>query len=163
MNVIIEGPDNSGKSTLARAISERINWPIWEKEGKPPTFEDTVKKIERYLREIPQEGIIIDRHPIVSQMVYGSTVRKDPQVPRELMREFSAQRHLIIYARCIHLGLQGHKASPTDTPEHLEQLREKYVKILTAYDFWALRCAHIIYNNWRQVPLIVRMCEGALP
>ena len=159
MNIVFEGPDNSGKSTLVAAVAEEIRWPIKSKEGKPASFGLTVEKIKYYLS---LDHLIIDRHPVISQMIFGATVRHDPPVPEALVERFLYQRPLIVYCRCLKLGLRGHEASPTDTTEHLHALNTKYSEIVAAYDRWMAKHANIVYTDWDQTALVVAMIKGAL-
>jgi hypothetical protein len=158
MNIVLEGPDNAGKSTLANAISEDIGWPIKPKEGKPDTFEKTVQKIKFYLS---LDRLIIDRHPMITQLVYGQVLRDDPQPPIELFERFLYQRPIIIYCRCLKLRLKGHEASPTDTDDHLHLLDAKYDQIVALYDELMIRYASIVYTDWNQLPRVVAMVKGA--
>ena len=159
MNIVLEGPDNAGKTTLANAIAEEIGWPIKPKEGKPDTFEQTLQKIRFYLS---LDRLIIDRHPMITQLIYGQVLRDDPQPSRDLMERFLYQRPIIIYCRCLKLRLKGHEASPTDTKEHLRLLDDKYEKIVDLYDEIMIRFASIIYTDWDQLPRVVAMVKGAI-
>ncbi len=158
MNIILEGPDNAGKSTLAKAISEATGWPIKNKEGRPPT---QLLLFEKFRKYEALENKIIDRHPIVSQSIYGF-IRSDEDIPQEFLDNFFNRGDLIIYCRCVDIGLKGHEASDTDTPEHLAMIEEDQKRILNTYDNWAAMCADIVYKNWKDLPMVVAMVQGAL-
>lgn len=157
MNVILEGPDNCGKSTLALAIHEATGLPIKEKEGRPNTWPAMLEKIRKYETI---DGHIIDRHPIISQSVYG-LLRNDPEIPDELLDRFFDRRDLIIYCRCLR-SLDDHEASPTDTPEHLTMIDARAQEVLDTYDNWAAICANIIYSQYAQTEMVVAMVKAVL-
>jgi hypothetical protein len=158
MNIILEGPDNAGKSTLAAAISAATGWPIKDKEGRPPT---QLLLFEKFRKYEALDGMIIDRHPIVSQSIYG-LMRKDKEVPEEFLENFFDRGDLIIYCRCVQIGLHGHTASDTDTTEHLEMIEADQQRILGTYDNWAAMCADIVYKTWVDLPMVVAMVKAVL-
>ena len=78
--VIIEGPDGSGKTTLAQAIAERHGY-VYQHEGPPPPGEDLMLY---YLRKLivahdlvvgkAARGVVFDRFA-VGERVYGPLFR----------------------------------------------------------------------------------------
>jgi len=160
-NIVVEGVDASGKSTLCRHLHEVTGWPIALREGKPPTFEKTLEKIQRFQG---YEGKIIDRHPLVSQAIYGQTVRQDPNLPMELVTAIHEQGNLWIYCRCIDWNnpLGNHVVKLGEDAEHLDALKLQFPEILDLYDEWALHSAHIIYNNHGNMEFIGNCVKGAL-
>ncbi len=159
MNIILEGPDNAGKSTLANAISIATGWEIYPKEGRPSNWFLMLEKIRNY--EV-LDHLIIDRHPIISQSIYGQIVRKDPPIPQQLVDNFRTRNDLIIYCRCIARGLADHEASPTDTDQHLSAIQENYDEVLAAYDSWAIQHANIFYTDYKQLPRVAAMVRGVV-
>lgn len=158
MNIILEGPDNAGKTTLAFELSEATGMTIHPKEGRPANRTELLMKLRKYEG---LDGVIIDRHPIISQSVYG-LIRGDAEIPEDFLDRFFAKDDLIIYCRCVHKGLDGHEPSPTDTPEHLRSISEHQQKILDTYDNWAAICANIIYSRYEQLPRVVAMVQAVL-
>lgn len=158
MNIVLEGPDNAGKSTLARMIHEVTGWPIQPREGKPTSWENTLLKAVRYLR---LDGFIIDRHVIVSQNVYNDALdRSEPDIPQHLELQLYSNADLFIYCRALKLGLEGHKPSGGETEEHMRKLEDNYARLVIAYDFWAMRHAHLFYRDWNQAERICQMVKG---
>jgi len=157
MNIILEGPDNCGKSTLALAIHNATGWPIKEKEGRPADWEGLLAKLRIYERI---DGMIIDRHPILTQSVYG-ILRSDPDIPDEFMDRFIARNDLIIYCRALR-SLEDHKPSPTDNQFHLQMIERHHDKILAIYDNVGINFANIVYTMYEQTDLVVAMVKGAL-
>jgi hypothetical protein len=156
MNIVLDGPDNAGKSTLAAALSRATGYPIKDKEGRPPNHDALLQKIQFYLT---LDGLIIDRHPVISQSVYGF-LRHDQPIPYHLIERFHMQDNLIIYCRCVERGLEGHEPSNTDTPDHLEMLQAKQVQILQMYDSLMNEVATIWYRRHEELPRIVAAVKG---
>src|SRR5579859_724747 len=85
MIVIVEGPDNSGKTTLARALSARINVPYYKYPKRP--FSDIqafdTKLVTRYvdrwlvdfLAHVPQSLILDRSYP--TEWVYGEVFQRE--------------------------------------------------------------------------------------
>ena len=102
--LIIEGPDNSGKSSLAKKLSLEFNLKIIKSSGPPTGENDLVRRIKSSL-EYTKLGInfIYDRYSLISEYVYGPTLRKinllDNEEGHKLWKEFIETKPLIIYCR----------------------------------------------------------------
>ena len=159
MNIILEGPDNGGKSTLALALRDATGMPIKDKEGRPKTWHLLLEKLRKYEAV---DGMIIDRHPIITQSVYGF-LRNDPEIPDEFMDTFFKRQDLIIYCRALRTDpLDTHEPSPTDDEAHLKMVEEQYGTVLRVYDSWAVQSANITYRQYDQTPMIIAMVKGIL-
>lgn len=74
MIIIIEGPDGSGKTTLANKLSEQTGYPI-EHRSKPETEEEKKKMYDMYLQMCKSKrNVILDRC-WYSEIVYGTVMR----------------------------------------------------------------------------------------
>jgi hypothetical protein len=162
MNIIIEGTDASGKSTLARAIQEVTRIPIQTSEGPPHSPTEMNDRIKRYLARL--DPFIYDRHPCVSEAIYMRT-RMEASTPLDpgLIDQFYQSRSLFIYCDPLDRGLEGHQTRPeVDTPDHLERLQKHYQMILGLYREWAISHAHILYRIGDDMSRVVDMVERAL-
>jgi len=69
--IVVEGVDNSGKSTLIKALQvvfpER---PVQGSEGPPKYKGEMDERVARYIMQ--PANTIYDRHPCVSQPIYGT-------------------------------------------------------------------------------------------
>lgn len=154
MHIIVEGPDNSGKTTLVNFIAPRMGFQIVKGEGPPASAEEWV---ERMKRPSPTYAIF-DRHTAVSEPIYGPILRgsnfheSDP----ELIRSFYLRPVLFVY--CRGRALEGHRADhERDTPAHLLMLEARHGEICAAYDDWALDHAHIFYRIGDDKQQVLRM------
>lgn len=143
MIIVIEGIDNSGKSTLARELSSAINWKIQSSEGPPQYPGELDIRLAKYQH---RDQTIFDRHPVVSQTIYG-TMRGGPfDFNIKWSKLFYESNPLLIYCDPGDRHLIGHKRSLFDTDQHLRQIEDGYDNLLAMYRSWAVRSAHLLYR-----------------
>lgn len=143
MAIIIEGMDNSGKSTLAQVMAEYMGLIVQESEG-PPIDEDEINdRVDRYERMTDR---LFVRHPIISNAIYGQ-VREEGDIISEGRRMlFYENKHTIIYCDAGTRGLGAHVQKAHDTEKHLEDITNNYNKLLYLYRQWAAEHAHFVYR-----------------
>lgn len=156
MNIVLEGPDNSGKSTLASFLAAHIRRPIVASEGPdqyPGEINDRIRRYE-YFR-----GVIFDRHPCISQPIYGR-YRSATEVDQRLIHRFMDSRPLFIY--CRGRDLANHVEKKVDTPEHLASVKANHSMICRAYDEWAVQHAHLWYRVGDNMHQLLNLVQGAI-
>lgn len=143
MAIIIEGMDNSGKSTLAQVMAEYMGLIVQESEG-PPIDEDEINdRVDRYERMTDR---LFVRHPVISNAIYGQ-VREEGDITSEGRRMlFYENKHTIIYCDAGTRGLGAHVQKAHDTEKHLEDITNNYNKLLYLYRQWAAEHAHFVYR-----------------
>jgi adenylate kinase family enzyme len=72
-SIIVEGPDGAGKSTLAKELAEILGYRYQTTGGALDTPEALANKVE----ECMESGVVYDRHPLISDMVYKAALGKD--------------------------------------------------------------------------------------
>jgi len=139
----VEGPDGGGKSTLCRAIGEALQMRVQQGSGPPKRPGEIERRTREYLS---MRGTVFDRHPAVSQPVYGQ-IRGEVMSPQlaSLVLETHSGGHLFVYCRTVD-GLSRHVVKSGEDPAHVKKLTENYEQIVEAYDRWALRHAKLIYR-----------------
>jgi len=144
--IVLEGPDNAGKSTLAQFLSRELGYTIQGSEGPPKGPGEMDQRLERYAK-LPTTTIF-DRHPVVSQPIYCSLRGGDPQFNVKHWEQwfYKEAQPTIIYCDPLERGLDGHKRNTVDTDEHLQQIHDNYMLLTNSYRKWALRYAHHIYR-----------------
>lgn len=133
--IIVEGPDNSGKTTLINDLKHDFDqYAIFDKSpshlviGDNPDLVSWITWIETSL--IPENrSVIYDRHPIISESVYGPVCRDE-----NLLEEtgywdiLKSLKPLIIICRPSSIALFNIK---TKQPKFVLQ---KHKEIVVAYD-----------------------------
>jgi len=131
--IIIEGMDNSGKTKLAESLSYKFNLEVMKRSGPPKNREAFILDTLELLTLDPE--VIYDRHPIISEGVYGPVLRDTNVFESEgthwefYMDRLIKNNPLLIYCR------------PPDTKilsfgsrEQMEGVREKARRLIDRYD-----------------------------
>lgn len=142
--LIIEGMDNSGKSTLASALAEYIGLGIQESEGPPLSDDEINERVDRYERM--GDSFIFDRHPVTSNSIYGQVRPEGDPITLGRQLLFWEARPIIIYADAGTRGLDAHVKKAHDTEKHLADIETNYNKLLDLYRVFAAERAHFMYR-----------------
>lgn len=142
MNIILEGPDASGKTTLANVI----------RKHHPDLFYKPTEGPERYPGEIltrcdryeQLDNCLFDRHPVISQSIYGKHRPEMTKIPQEYKDRLYGRNDLIIY--CASEPVGEHKTKGYDTKAHLKMIEDNDKEIRDDYKLWAVQHAHHMYR-----------------
>lgn len=162
MRIVLEGPDCSGKSTLAAHLSETLGIPIKAGEG-PEKFPGEInQRVKRWLMERHDGHLIHDRHPCISHPIfskYTGTTTLDP----DLINQFYLSDDLILIY-CHPHDYENHVVKPTDTQEHLDAINAHMEAIRYQYLKWAVDRADLIYD-YKQTDLkhFTNMLKAVIP
>lgn len=158
--IVVEGVDNSGKSTLIRALRVVLpDWHVQGSEGPPKHQGEMDERVRRYLDTQPHT-MIYDRHPCVSQPIYGMMRTHIDPIDPHLINIFYGLGPFFIYCDGGERGMKHHIFNPeTDTPEHLEAVQENYNRLLDAYRQWAAKYAILSYRVGDSVSRITKIVE----
>jgi len=146
MMIVIEGMDNSGKTTLQRQLQSLLGGEgyitVSKKSPGPLPGEELVDWTHQELTEMkPGELVIYDRFPIISETVYGTELRNfnvflSPRVPEETREKakeavdlFHRNGPLIIYCRP-----SKDTIIEFDQRDQMEGVKENASDLLTQYD-----------------------------
>lgn len=146
MNIVVEGADNSGKSTLISYLHKVLKLPVIVGKGPPRTQQEINQRVLSYLT---YDHVIFDRHPAVSNFIYDQFRDQSMPVSQELIQQFYATKPLFIYCRSDDSSLEGHQIMANETPEQIELVENHHRHIRLLYDTWALSHATIIYQKGR--------------
>ena len=148
--LVFEGPDNSGKTTLASYVSHELGIPLYH-FGKPPkNVKDLEQRIEFLLNNHDQ--YIFDRIPLVSEPVYS--VLRDHNMMNLLSGEaeyytiFRELNPLLIYCRPpTEVILEGHVGKPDEDLVHVFMVEENARLLIKRYD--AVMSSEYMPPHWR--------------
>ena len=97
---IVEGPDGSGKTTLANKIAKGFNAKIFHAGGPPESREDILERIEFQFKQF---GSILDRASLITEHVYGPVLRGrsvlEPDEYKRLIQRYVDRGWVLIYCR----------------------------------------------------------------
>ena len=161
MSIIVEGMDNTGKSTLCRSLAERFYLPIIDRQGRPNP-EVLMQQINSFVLLDPPA--IFDRHPLISERVYSEVLGRDDIFRKPLTWDFYVQRLLrdspfIIYCRPpLDTILQFHKPQMVGVEAYakglvaeydqlMKVLKERYRFVVVRYDFTIIQSLESILTG----------------
>jgi hypothetical protein len=103
--LIVEGPDGSGKTTLARKLSKDLGMPVAPRAVAADTT--ALVDIARWTEDNVDKGFqytIFDRHRLISEPIYGPVLRgrQDPKFidmgwMSDMVWRFYASKPILIY------------------------------------------------------------------
>lgn len=143
--IVIEGMDNSGKSTLAEKIAKQMGLQIQESEGPPLSAEEINARVDKYSYMKPRPLFV--RHPCISNAIYGQ-VREEgnPITEDRTIWFYQCMKPTLVYCDAGTRGLGAHIEKAHDTARHLLDITNNYNKLLYLYRQWAAEHAHFVYR-----------------
>lgn len=142
--IVIEGMDNSGKSTLAIGMAEYLGLLVQESEGPPKSDEEINARVDKY--DEARDRYLFVRHPCVSNMIYGQVRSEGDPVTFGRQSLFYERKPILIYCDAGDRGLEHHVIKDHDSPEHLRSITDNYLRLLQLYRLWAAERAHFVYR-----------------
>lgn len=141
--IVIEGMDNSGKSTLGEYLAAYLGLIVQESEGPPLSDDEINERVDKYA-EMPNRLFV--RHPVISNSIYGKfRPEGDPITPGRSMIFYEANP-LLIYCDVGERGFEGHELKDHDTMTHQNLLANHQFELVKEYRLWAAQKAHFIYR-----------------
>lgn len=145
MNIVLEGPDGSGKSTLGNTLSKLLNMPLISGKGPPKSEREFEDRCKRYLE---YSGVIFDRHPCISELIYSEIGERQCQLPQSLAKQFWATKPFVVYVRPLNRHLSDtHQCKAHETQEHVDMVRANHRRICAMYDARMLEIANYVYRR----------------
>lgn len=158
-HIVVEGPDGAGKSTLIGHLTEILEYPIHPKasdsvKGPVDFLNQWVDRDMSILRG-EENSYLYDRHPVISEPIYGRVVRGHTQWPFE-SSEFLREIREIMYQSCLvvwclpnlhtvitNVIANGHEQMAGVVPQ-IAKVHQAYE---TAYFRWAGSKCHYDYSS----------------
>jgi hypothetical protein len=146
MNLVLEGPDYAGKTTLGQRLSYLTGMPLISGDGPPRSAGEFTGRVCRYLA---MTGVIFDRHPLISDPIYGPIIRRHTYVTSEMVKQFRGTRPFIIYVQPETTELSpNHKCKEDhETEEHVAGVQAHHRAICKKYAEVMPSIAHYVYRR----------------
>ena len=154
MKIILEGPDNAGKTTLAYSILGEDRSLYFHPGGPPASIEAEHACIREQEVLFKMPRLIHDRVTCISQQVYNSDEPLDQDRHAAMLRLFRLGA-LLIYCRPPSDRLMSFEKftwRDGETEEHKQKIIQRQHEFIRRYDelMEALPCVHYDFDN---VPL----------
>ncbi len=148
--IILEGPDNSGKTTLANQISGVIGFPVVHAGGPCKTPAEKAVRVFDCFNNCSLE-VIQDRNFIISDQVYNLVLNKvrDYNIFPLEYKLRTVYKPFIIYCRPsdkILFDFTNHKVKDHETKEHVNNVILNQSKIVAYYDALMPAISYCTYN-----------------
>lgn len=158
MTIIVEGPDGGGKTTLVKALSKELKLPIHSRhctsEGGPLEGLFDWAHADVALSSF-QRASIYDRHPYVSEYIYGNLLRGG--VSEEFLSETAhqdlgvmADNYLVIFSIPTLETLQANIQTTPQMEGVESNVEALYWAYREAYAHWP---GHKIFYDYEITPL----------
>lgn len=140
--IILEGPDGTGKTTLAERLAKEFNRRVQHSGGPPKDQSDIFARQERAMQfALHNAPVVMDRVPAISERIYGPIIRgKDPfQGSDYLPKLMQAMPLPLIYCRppleVIRENMAAtHSKKEHETEEHFAGVMKRWETVIEAYD-----------------------------
>lgn len=154
MNIIVEGPDGSGKSTLVRHIAQHVPLTVQSGEGPPRSQDEIIERAWRYLK---MDNTLFDRHPCISEPIYGMFRDPPSSIPQEYVDHLYRTNPLIIY---VHGRAGPQELKDYDTKAHIDLMDRNEDNIRNAYQLWAPGNATVTYSvKGGDLDALTKLCQ----
>jgi thymidylate kinase len=146
--IIVEGMDNSGKTTLVNYLAETFNLPVIHSPG--PKADLNYFMVEAMMTELKNEQVIYDRFPAFSERVYGPILRGRDHIQERYLVLLAALKPYIIHCDPgLHTVLSTIKdrEQMEGVEDQAERLYHRYEKIMFP-EGNKLFSFHVTRYNW---------------
>lgn len=166
--VILEGPDNSGKTTFAKRLCEVSGAKYYHPGGAPADAQvEQQFLLEQQLKADRGGPVVMDRVTSVSQQVYNPDAERDADRFRHLQLLLRGQFVFLVYCRPSNEHLSN-TSNFTWRPEEAEEHRQKIItrsfEWVQRYDDLMARvpCLHYDFQDTAAAEVLQTALIGAL-
>lgn len=145
--IILEGADNSGKSTLADKFS-KMGLRVHPAGPAPKGKQEELDCLRTQYHLASQDGCVLDRVTCISQQIYADRMF-DKVLSTALMQIMELPSTVLVYCRPpnrVLMDMSTHKVKTYDTEEHLQKIIENQHKYIERYDSLMSTLPAIVYD-----------------
>lgn len=150
MIVVVEGPDGGGKSTLIDnlRLESKRHYVALRRSGAPDNADEIVTVVNWMNRmSIGMVPLICDRHPLISEPIYGQTLRGSSLLDGvysvdDIKENFLDHVSRVIYCRPptgVILKKMQENHQLKGVHEHIEEITRKYDHTMRLITHWGVR------------------------
>lgn len=134
MIIVVEGPDNAGKTTLVSQLAKRLHAASVKLERLPQSDEHVLTHFSalQVIGDRLQTDVITDRFPTISDFVYGPIIRGKTPLTITIAKQTWWQMAAIIYCRPPEYKLLRFNNDIAQMPG----VEKNILKIRDGYDFF---------------------------
>lgn len=159
--IIIEGPDNSGKSTLGAQLTKKLNIPTIHSAKPDPAWTQEEALRHALDSHLPKDAIL-DRTYTISELVYGPICRGGSALGDlhfNALRDLYSRSHLIIYCRPpLEKILDNQGRDQMDgVIENHQKLVERYDEVM--YDLLRFSTNRVVWYDWTVLGNLISVLE----
>lgn len=148
MRVILEGPDNAGKTTLAQSLLHgNVHVKYNHPGGKPDSFEDEERCIKQQLVWLQDHHTIVDRVTPISQRVYNPDEVAD-KFRIDMWGHYLQHKPVVVYCRPSTdrlMRFQDFTWRDGETEEHRQKIIRGQHEFIGRYDKIMATVPHVLY------------------
>jgi len=139
-NIIIEGVDGTGKTYIAKVLSEIFDMPIHWPGGPPKNLSEMLLRLHE---QFEFRGMIFDRVTAISEACYRENLSIDfAGILRTCRQEMYRQNNLFIYCN----NIIGEDDSGYQDAAHQKSVKRRFEKIRLNYDLIFKDLPHLEYK-----------------
>ena len=157
MAIIVEGFDNSGKSTLARSLGFEVLHPGPRPKSLGEEYDCFVKQLDQ-----ARKPVVMDRVTCISTPCYTS---KDWQNYAHWVRRMTEMPHcVIIYCRPPIEAIKDfsrHICKGYDEAKHVQWLIDNAERVVDNYDLYMSQVPHMKYDYTDPNRVVIQMAQDA--
>lgn len=145
MNIIIEGPDNGGKSSLIERLQPALKRTIIHNT----VDKDAQSVLAKQSAEVSREGnILYDRSAVISEYIYCMVLSRAPVIDIDMASIFEIARNSVLV-----ICLPSKEAVCGTSKDEMEGVKENIERLYDAYDrlvdFLAIEGVPFFIYNWQ--------------
>ena len=125
--IIVEGCDNTGKSTLISTLQKTFNIPAIRSGMKSPTYQ-TMLEYHHWTAASPTP-LVLDRHPVISDFIYGNLLRNGSESNPILLTSVLESSYVIFAQPPFHIV-----AHTIDERDQMSGVTDQLARIYAAYN-----------------------------
>lgn len=154
--IVVEGPDNSGKTTLAIDLAKRLSGIYINSKRKPESAAEVLAYQDILRQARLFAPTVTDRHPAISEWIYGPAIRQRCVIKAHHLNFCMDQVSSIVYCR---------PPDPTITltladRSQMDGVPENILKLIEDYDEFFVQARWPVYRYDRTLRSVEELCEA---